>query len=433
MAGPGSTGGQIGAGGLAGGARSKVAPSVDFDHSCSDSVEYLTLNFGPFETVHRWRRLPPCDEFVGARTWSEALEGLASYWFCSLGSLQASLGGWLEDGFWLPGCIASDTAFELPGFVSICEMAVGAHPLVQTETTMLNDLLRFDVKDCSWCRAFTTGTPPAPRYHHSAVVYGSSMFVFGGYTGDIYSNSNLKNKNDLFEYKFATGQWTEWKIEGRLPVARSAHGATVYSDKLWIFAGYDGNARLNDMWTIGLQDRELTCWEEVAQSGEIPPSCCNFPVAVCRDKMFVFSGQSGAKITNNLFQFEFKDKMWTRIPTEHLLRGSPPPPQRRYGHTMVAFDRHLYVFGGAADNTLPNELHCYDVDFQTWEVVQPSSDSEVTVPKGVLTAGWTPVAPTLLPPSPQLLTALGPPGVPDSYQEPGQDTWVSALDTCPSL
>ncbi|KAJ7421518.1 leucine-zipper-like transcriptional regulator 1 isoform X1 [Pitangus sulphuratus] len=241
---------------------------------------------------------------------------------------------------------------------------------------MLNDLLRFDVKDCSWCRAFTTGTPPAPRYHHSAVVYGSSMFVFGGYTGDIYSNSNLKNKNDLFEYKFATGQWTEWKTEGRLPVARSAHGATVYSDKLWIFAGYDGNARLNDMWTIGLQDRELTCWEEIEQSGEIPPSCCNFPVAVCKDKMFVFSGQSGAKITNNLFQFEFKEKIWTRIPTEHLLRGSPPPPQRRYGHTMVAFDRHLYVFGGAADNTLPNELHCYDVDSQTWEVIQPSPDSE---------------------------------------------------------
>lgn len=67
MAGPGGSGGPIGAGALAGGARSKVAPSVDFDHSCSDSVEYLTLNFGPFETVHRWRRLPPCDEFVGAR------------------------------------------------------------------------------------------------------------------------------------------------------------------------------------------------------------------------------------------------------------------------------------------------------------------------------------------------------------------------------
>uniref|UniRef100_A0A673Y3Y5 Leucine zipper like post translational regulator 1 n=1 Tax=Salmo trutta TaxID=8032 RepID=A0A673Y3Y5_SALTR len=316
---------------------SEVAPSVDFDHSCSDSVEYLTLNFGPFETVHRWRRLPPCDEFVGAR---RSKHTVVAY---------------------------RDAIYVFGG---------------DNGKNMLNDLLRFDVKDCSWCRAFTTGTPPAPRYHHSAVVYGSSMFVFGGYTGDIYSNSNLKNKNDLFEYKFATGQWTEWKVEGSLPVARSAHGATVYSDKLWIFAGYDGNARLNDMWTISLQDREHACWEEIEQSGEIPPSCCNFPVAVCRDKMFVFSGQSGAKITNNLFQFELNVNKailneWTRIPTEHLLRGSPPPPQRRYGHTMVAFDRHLYVFGGAADNTLPNELHSYDVDSQTWEVIQPSLDSEV--------------------------------------------------------
>ena len=35
---------------------------------------------------------------------------------------------------------------------------------------MLNDLLRFDVKEKSWGRALSTGTPPAPRYHHSAVV-----------------------------------------------------------------------------------------------------------------------------------------------------------------------------------------------------------------------------------------------------------------------
>uniref|UniRef100_A0A673IBP3 Leucine-zipper-like transcriptional regulator 1 n=1 Tax=Sinocyclocheilus rhinocerous TaxID=307959 RepID=A0A673IBP3_9TELE len=304
--------------------KSKVAPSVDFDHSCSDSVEYLTLNFGPFETVHRWRRLPPCDEFVGAR---RSKHTVVAY---------------------------RDAIYVFGG---------------DNGKNMLNDLLRFDVKDCSWCRAFTTGTPPAPRYHHSAVVYGSSMFVFGGYTGDIYSNSNLKNKNDLFEYKFATGQWTEWKVEGRL-VARSAHGATVYNDKLWIFAGYDGNARqvyysylytaLNvNIYHVGLF------------------LIYRFLLAVCQDKMFVFSGQSGAKITNNLFQFEFKGHIWTRIPTEHLLRGSPPPPQRRYGHTMVAFDRHLYVFGGAADNTLPNELHCYDVDSQTWEVIQPSTDSEM--------------------------------------------------------
>lgn len=80
---------------------------------------------------------------------------------------------------------------------------------------MLNDLIRFGVKDKSWGRACATGTPPAPRYHHSAVVSGSSMFIFGGYTGDIHSNSNLTNKNDLFEYKFLSAMWVEWKFSGR--------------------------------------------------------------------------------------------------------------------------------------------------------------------------------------------------------------------------
>lgn len=41
------------------------------------------------------------------------------------------------------------------------------------------------------------------------------MFVFGGYTGDILANSNLTNKNDLFEYKFQYGQWIEWKVTGK--------------------------------------------------------------------------------------------------------------------------------------------------------------------------------------------------------------------------
>lgn len=75
------------------------------------------------------------------------------------------------------------------------------------------------------------------RYHHSAVVHENSMYVFGGYTGDIHSNSNLTNKNDLHEYKFLTGQWIEWNFTGKTPVARSAHGAVVYEGKLWIFAG----------------------------------------------------------------------------------------------------------------------------------------------------------------------------------------------------
>lgn len=123
--------------------------------------------------------------------------------------------------------------------------------------------------------------------------------------------------------------------------------------------------------------------------------------------MFLFSGQSGAKMTNTLFQFHFQEKLyalyyfiriqlqftntntdepdliftclhsWTRISTEHILRGAPPPPTRRYGHTMVCYDSKLYVFGGAADNTLPNDLYCYDIDQKSWSIIQSAPDSQV--------------------------------------------------------
>ncbi|XP_063541493.1 leucine-zipper-like transcriptional regulator 1 [Cydia strobilella] len=293
----------------------------------------LRMEFGPFETVHKWKKLSECYEFVGAK---RSKHTAVAY---------------------------KDAIYVFGG---------------DNGKFMLNDLVRFDIWEMSWTKVGFQGTPPAPRYHHSAVVHRSSMFVFGGYTGDILANSNLTNKNDLFEFKFSSAQWVQWKFQGQEPVPRSAHGAAVYDDKLWIFAGYDGNARLNDMWTINLVGDNHQ-WERVEQKGQCPPTCCNFPVAVARGKMFVFSGQSGAKITNALFQFDFETHTWSRVCTEHLLRCAGPAPARRYGHVMEAHGRHLYVFGGAADSTLPSDLHSFDLDTQMWSVVHPAHDSQVPV------------------------------------------------------
>ncbi|XKL64726.1 hypothetical protein PGB90_004812 [Kerria lacca] len=308
-------------------------------------LDYLQLDYSQREIFHKWQRMSECPEFVGSKRSKHtviAYEG-AIYVF----------GG--DDG-----------------------------------RTMLNDLLRFDIEDETWSRSVPNSNQlcPVARYHHSAVVYNSSMYVFGGYTGDIHFNCNLTNKNDLYEYNISTRQWIKWIFNGRVPVPRSAHGAAVFDNKLWIFAGYDGNARLNDMWTISLKDCSITTdqngievcqgtWEKINQLGECPPTCCNFPITVARDCMFVFSGQSGAKITNSLFQFHFSSKFWTRISTDHILQAVSPPPTRRYGHTMVAYGRHLYVFGGASDYRLPNDLHCYDLDTNTWSIVAVAPDSNM--------------------------------------------------------
>lgn len=43
-------------------------PGTNSENSGQDNAtECLTLDIGPFETVHRWKCMPECDEFVGAR------------------------------------------------------------------------------------------------------------------------------------------------------------------------------------------------------------------------------------------------------------------------------------------------------------------------------------------------------------------------------
>ena len=91
--------------------------------SCNSSE----FNFG--DNINQWKKYLEVDEFVGARRSKHT-------------------------------CVAYKDAIYIFGG--------------DNGKQMLNDLIRFDVKDKSWGRAFSTGIPPAPRYHHSACVYEKS-------------------------------------------------------------------------------------------------------------------------------------------------------------------------------------------------------------------------------------------------------------------
>ena len=100
-------------------------PSADCcDDRWSDdasSPDCLSLDLGGArETVNRWRKMPECDEFVGAR---RSKHTVVAY---------------------------KDCVYVFGG---------------DNGKSMLNDILIFDVKDKSWGSAAKgTGTPPAPRY-----------------------------------------------------------------------------------------------------------------------------------------------------------------------------------------------------------------------------------------------------------------------------
>lgn len=73
------------------------------------------------------------------------------------------------------------------------------------------------------------------RYHHTAVIHGECMYVFGGYASADSSsvNASMTNRNDLYEYKFSAGVWTQIRFSENSPVPppRSAHGAVIWEGR----------------------------------------------------------------------------------------------------------------------------------------------------------------------------------------------------------
>jgi hypothetical protein len=76
-----------------------------------------------------------------------------------------------------------------------------------------NDLFYLLVKDdgtLKWTRLEPAGSPPSPRYCHSAVYGEGNMYIFGGW-------SDVEFYNNVFMYNVASNHWSELATSGAVP------------------------------------------------------------------------------------------------------------------------------------------------------------------------------------------------------------------------
>lgn len=52
--------------------------------------------------------------------------------------------------------------------------------------------------------------------------------------------------NDFYEFSFNRRAWGVVAASGAPPSPRDRHVAVVYKDSFYVFAGFDGNSRVND-------------------------------------------------------------------------------------------------------------------------------------------------------------------------------------------
>lgn len=102
------------------------------------------------------------------------------------------------------------------------------------------------------------------------MVFGGFFFSEDFEVQELYSS--------LYSLKLQTMVWEKLIPEGELPPARYSHTANVYKSSLYIFGGCSGfsssSKNLNDVWRIDIESNGNTLvWENISKKiSGIPPS-----------------------------------------------------------------------------------------------------------------------------------------------------------------
>ena len=102
-----------------------------------------------------------------------------------------------------------------------------------------NDTFGFNVDRSSWKEIAMTGSLPTPRTGHSALVYGTKMYVYGGFT------SRTEYLGDLQIADFSQDRRPSWstpKLQGIPPKGRTVTAFQILGDRFVCYGGYSNRA-----------------------------------------------------------------------------------------------------------------------------------------------------------------------------------------------
>ncbi|CAM6002175.1 unnamed protein product [Sphagnum balticum] len=108
---------------------------------------------------------------------------------------------------------------------------------------------------------------------HTTVVFGSYLHVFGGYSKPATNIDGTERLNDLWSIDLDNPTYCEWALNktDRGPLNRQKHSCVVLEDgKVVVYGGFDGDKWLKDLHTLDLSYYELHRLEQFAGTADLP-------------------------------------------------------------------------------------------------------------------------------------------------------------------
>ncbi|CEM25889.1 unnamed protein product [Vitrella brassicaformis CCMP3155] len=238
------------------------------------------------------------------------------------------------------------------------------------KTARQNDLYAFNIENSLWqLVADDSGPsrPPNARSNCQGIAYEGKLYFFGGFTG-----KGGEYFNDVHEFDIARCRWAPIKPIGEPPAHRSDHSMVLYGTTAYIFGGFDGSNRLNDVGVLSLAG-ESKRWLANGSAQNPPENRFGHTAVVYENGMYVFGGWNGQNTLSDLYEYVFGTNEWIKVEP----RGSAP--KSRYRHSAVIGGTKMFVFGGVDEtHTRYADIHVFDCQARTWTQLETHGD----VPSG---------------------------------------------------
>ncbi len=92
------------------------------------------------------------------------------------------------------------------------------------------------------------------------------------------------------------------EVTGKIPHVRANHASAIVGHNLFIFGGWSGTKRLNDLYSINLQKLQ---WMQIEYTGTKPSPRAGMPLVTYKHYLMLFGGSgSNSNYLNDLYFYD---------------------------------------------------------------------------------------------------------------------------------
>lgn len=229
----------------------------------------------------------------------------------------------------------------------------------------VNALYSYCLDSNLWKILNSTGDVPKPRNGHSSTLIENKMYIIGGWLGTgQYAN------DEIYELDLLLLIWKKIILDNQSIGATNMHTADYYNGKIYIFRGANGIDYFNDLIAINLNydgQGSKNC-KIIESSGKSPSPRANHGSSLVFNNLFIFGGWNGLNRLNDMYSINLDTHHWSNI--DYNCSNLTSIPIIRAGMPIVCYkSEYLILFGGSGLNSVYlNDLFFYEIKTNTWTV-----------------------------------------------------------------